>query len=168
MNLPRKNIRVATLQSSLGAIFAASTHKGICALSFCNTKKGMKQIRRSHPQSFIQINDPRLKKILQKIAVSLQNKKAFPPCPLDLNGTPFQKDVWKTLLKIPSGKTRSYAEIARSIGKPKAARAVGNACAQNPVALLIPCHRVIGSNHRLGGYAWGLPMKKQLLKMERL
>ncbi len=88
--------------------------------------------------------------------------------PLDWNGaTDFQRAVWRALQKIPRGQTRSYGEIARSIGKPKAARAVGAACGANPVIVLVPCHRVIAANGKLGGFSCGLSLKKKLLGMEK-
>lgn len=87
-------------------------------------------------------------------------------CPLDLYGTPFQRSVWQTLFAIPYGKTRSYGEIARVIDRPKAVRAVGAANGANPVAIIVPCHRVIGSNGALVGYGGGLPTKEWLLKLE--
>jgi O-6-methylguanine DNA methyltransferase len=87
--------------------------------------------------------------------------------PLDMRGTPFQQRVWKALRAIPYGQTRSYGEIARRIGNPKAARAVGMANHENPVALIVPCHRVIASDGSLGGYACGLQKKSQILQMEK-
>lgn len=87
--------------------------------------------------------------------------------PMKLNGTPFQKAVWEQLKKIPYGETISYAEQARRLGKPKAARAVGNANGRNPIAIIVPCHRVIASDNTLGGYGGGLPCKKILLSLEQ-
>lgn len=87
--------------------------------------------------------------------------------PLDLDGTPFQKRVWKALLAIPYGETRSYGEIARQVGNPKAARAVGMANHENPVAIIVPCHRVIAGDGTLGGYGGGLEKKSRLLGMEK-
>lgn len=88
-------------------------------------------------------------------------------CPLDLHGTPFQVMVWNELLRIPYGQTRSYLEIAQAIGRPKAVRAVGAANGSNPVAIIVPCHRVIGSNGTLTGYGGGLPTKEWLLSLEK-
>jgi O-6-methylguanine DNA methyltransferase len=86
---------------------------------------------------------------------------------LDLSsGTPFQQKVWRAMLTIPRGETRSYAWIAKRIGKPKAARAVGAACGANPVPIIVPCHRVLASDGTLGGFGGGLALKKQLLKLE--
>lgn len=96
-------------------------------------------------------------------------QRAF-TCPLDFRampGSPFQHKVWKALLAIPFGQTRTYGEVARTVGRPKAYRAVGTACRQNPVAIVIPCHRVIGSHGRLAGYSAGLAVKRKLLQLER-
>ena len=87
--------------------------------------------------------------------------------PIELRGTPFQISVWKELSRIPYGETRTYGDIARAIGNPKAVRAVGMACNRNPIWIAIPCHRVIGSNKKLTGYAGGLTMKDALLNLER-
>jgi AraC family transcriptional regulator of adaptative response/methylated-DNA-[protein]-cysteine methyltransferase len=86
--------------------------------------------------------------------------------PLDLRGTAFQQMVWKELRHIPAGQTRSYAEVAKTIGRPKAVRAVANACASNPVALVVPCHRVVQKNGSLAGYRWGVKRKAALLEKE--
>lgn len=90
-----------------------------------------------------------------------------PRLPIDVQATAFQARVWESLRSIPSGETRTYAEVARSVGRPGAARAVARACASNPVALLIPCHRVVGSKGALRGYRWGLKRKRILLALER-
>lgn len=92
-------------------------------------------------------------------------RRAF-QLPLDLRGTPFQQKVWNALLEIPYGETRSYAELARSIGAPKAFRAVGAANGANPIAIVVPCHRVISSGGGVGGYGGGVPLKKRLLALE--
>jgi AraC family transcriptional regulator of adaptative response/methylated-DNA-[protein]-cysteine methyltransferase len=87
--------------------------------------------------------------------------------PLDIQGTAFQRRVWKELQRIPRGETRTYREVARRIGRPRAIRAVGHACATNPVSVVIPCHRVVRTDGSLGGYRWGLERKARLLKRER-
>ena len=96
---------------------------------------------------------------------SLGKRKKF-DVPLDINGTTFQKQVWNALLKIPYGKTISYMEVATLIARPKAARAVGTACGKNNIPIIIPCHRVLATNNKLGGFSGGLNIKKQLLKLE--
>jgi O-6-methylguanine DNA methyltransferase len=100
---------------------------------------------------------------LKSILAGRQPKK-LPP--LDLAGTEFQKSVWNALRKIPAGKTKSYGEIARAIGKPKAVRAVGGACGANPIPVLVPCHRVLAANTKLGGFSGGLDWKRKLLARE--
>jgi AraC family transcriptional regulator of adaptative response/methylated-DNA-[protein]-cysteine methyltransferase len=87
--------------------------------------------------------------------------------PLDIRGTVFQRRVWEALRRIPRGETRTYGEIAREIGAPAAVRAVGSACGANPVALVVPCHRAVRTDGGLGGYAWGLGVKKRLLEIEK-
>jgi O-6-methylguanine DNA methyltransferase len=100
---------------------------------------------------------------LKKILAGDEPKK-FPP--LDTAGTEFQKSVWNAMRKISLGKTKSYGEIARAIGKPRAVRAVGGACGANPVPVLVPCHRVLAANQKLGGFSSGLDWKRSLLKRE--
>ena len=97
---------------------------------------------------------------LQKVA------RRHASLPLDIRGTAFQQQVWRALQKIPAGRTRSYAEVARSIGRPDAMRAVGSACGANPVALVVPCHRVVQTGGGLGGYRWGVERKRELLEAE--
>ena len=103
---------------------------------------------------------------LAEIAEYLAGRRRQFTVPLDLEGTPFQLQVWKALLRIPYGETRSYGEIARAVGRPRAARAVGMANHSNPIAIIVPCHRVIAANGALGGYAGGLAMKSRLLRLE--
>ena len=103
---------------------------------------------------------------LAEIAEYLAGRRRQFTVPLDLDGTPVQLQVWKALLRIPYGETRSYGEIARAVGRPKAARAVGMANHSNPVAIIVPCHRVIAADGSLGGYAAGLSMKSRLLSLE--
>lgn len=118
-----------------------------------------------------QINNPQTSKLSDEAYTQLQeyfnNKREQFNIPLELKGTPFQKQVWSALTKIPYGKTKSYKEIAQDINNPKAVRAVGNANNKNPIAIIIPCHRVIGSNGKLVGYAGGLELKELLLKIEQ-
>ncbi len=97
----------------------------------------------------------------------MTNHPAAGDIPLDVRATAFQARVWQALRQIPRGETRTYAEVAQAIGQPTAVRAVARACASNPVAIAVPCHRVIGSNGALTGYRWGVERKKKLLGMER-
>jgi len=112
-------------------------------------------------------HDGRLADAAAQIEAYLQGKRHNITCPLDMRGTPFQRTVWNALLTIPHGQTRTYADIAVTIGKPSAVRAVGAAIGANPLLIAVPCHRVVGKNGALTGYRGGLAMKKRLLELER-
>jgi len=105
--------------------------------------------------------------VLAQLHEYLEGKRRTFDVPLDLRGTPFQQAVWNQLLRIPYGETRSYSEVAASIGRPTALRAVGRAVGANPVSIVIPCHRVIGKDGSLVGYGGGLPLKERLLALEQ-
>jgi methylated-DNA-[protein]-cysteine S-methyltransferase len=160
-------IYYAVLPSKLlGKIFVASTEKGVCRLDFhTSEKKFLKELKKTAAGEIVKslrMNETALSQLKKYVGGGL---KRF-DCRLDLQGTPFQRKVWKALLKIPYGRTRSYQDIARAIGHPKAFRAVGNANGSNPVSIIAPCHRVIESNGGLGGYGHGLKFKKRLLAFE--
>lgn len=108
-----------------------------------------------------------LKRTVTEVREYLDGNRMDFDIPVNVSGTPFQKRVWDALCRIPYGETRTYGEIARAVGSPRGARAVGMACGQNPVMILIPCHRVIGSTGKLVGFAGGLSMKESLLKLEK-
>jgi methylated-DNA-[protein]-cysteine S-methyltransferase len=148
-------------------IFVASTVKGVCMVDFHTSEKEfLKEARRSLSGEMIK-DDKKNRKALSQIEKYLNGRLKRFDCTLDLRGTPFQKKVWAQLMKIPYGETRSYGEIARAVGRPKAFRAVGNANGANPIPIIAPCHRVIESNGGLGGFGHGLPMKKRLLALEK-
>lgn len=113
------------------------------------------------------IETPLIKKAAEQLKEYLAGKRKEFDIQVEMAGTPFQKLVWKALMNIPYGETRSYKEIAECIGNPMACRAVGMANNKNPIAVIVPCHRVIGSNGRLVGYAGGMDLKKKLLELER-
>ena len=102
-----------------------------------------------------------------KVRAFIAGEGSLARVPLDIRGTVFQRRVWEALRRIPRGETLTYGEIARAIGAPAAVRAVGSACGANPVALVVPCHRAVRADGGLGGYAWGLPVKKRLLEIEK-
>lgn len=108
-----------------------------------------------------------IKETYKQIKEYLEGKRKIFDIPIKMKGTEFQKKVWKELTKIPYGETRSYKQIAEGIGKPKASRAVGMANHNNPIAIIVPCHRVIGTNNKLVGYAGGLDIKEKLLRIEK-
>lgn len=140
--------------TAVGNILIASTKKGVCAVILGDTKKQLLQdLQDRFPSAtFVECS-------LSKV-FSLQKAK------LDLHGTPFQQNVWKALQSIPKGKTSTYADIAKKIGKPKAVRAVAQACGANPIAIRIPCHRVVRSDGAISGYRWGVERKRALLQAE--
>ena len=119
------------------------------------------------PQADIQRDDAALKSMMEAVLRHLEDGAPMAALPLDVRATAFQWQVWQALAAIPPGETRTYGELAAELGKPKAARAVGRACATNPVSLVIPCHRAVGANGSLTGYRWGKERKRALLARER-
>ncbi|HZI77394.1 MAG TPA: methylated-DNA--[protein]-cysteine S-methyltransferase, partial [Gemmatimonadales bacterium] len=119
-----------------------------------------------YPAATLEAGDGMLKDYAAQVVSQIQGGEAR-PLPFDLKGTDFQRQVWEALRRIPRGETRSYQAIASEVGRPNAVRAVAQACARNPLALVIPCHRVIRQTGELGGYRWGLERKKRLLERER-
>jgi len=124
-------------------------------------------LRGRFPRARIVADDAALAGHLRAVLDFLEEPKQALDLPLDLRGTAFQQRVWLTLCRIPVGETRSYAELARMVGDPRAIRAVARSCAANPVSLAVPCHRVVGSDGSLTGYRWGVPRKQALLEKER-
>jgi AraC family transcriptional regulator of adaptative response/methylated-DNA-[protein]-cysteine methyltransferase len=126
-----------------------------------------RDLRAEFPAATIRRDDAALRQPVEKVLNHLTNKEPQLDLPLDIRSTAFQRQVWEQLRAIPYGQTVSYGEVAKALGKPGAVRAVGRACATNPVALVIPCHRVVREDRSLGGYRWGLERKQKLLEQER-
>lgn len=148
----------------LGRILVASTKHGICSIKVGrNDEELVASLRQEYPKAQL-MKTERVRPFVEDVNLHLQGVKV--KLPLDIRGTDFQLKVWAIIQRIPIGETRSYSEVARMIGKPLAVRAVANACASNPVPLIIPCHRVIRKNGSLGGYGLGLPSKRILLALE--
>ncbi len=158
-----ETIRWTTFDSPLGELFIAATSKGICRLTFDDSEASL---HRLFPNATIVKDDGALFEFVAGTLKAIETPLAAPDLPIDVAGTAFQEAVWRELRKIPTGETRSYAEIAAAIGHPKAVRAVGTANGDNHVSVLIPCHRVIRSDGSLGGYGGGLDRKKILLAAE--
>ncbi len=151
----------------LKKVFVASTEKGVCAVDFLKTEKAfLKELRETFAAKIVK-NDRKNRNAMNQLKDYLDGKLRRFNCKLNLEGTPFQKKVWSALTKIPYGQTRSYRDVAKSIGNPRAYRAVGNANGQNPIPLIVPCHRVIESNGGLGGFGHGIKVKKRLLDFEK-
>lgn len=154
--------------SPLGRLLVAVTERGVCAVRMADTDAELeKDLRAEFPAATIRRDEATLRDPVEKILNHLTNKEPQLDLPLDIRSTAFQRQVWEKLRTIPYGQTVSYGDVAKSLGKPGAVRAVGRACATNPVALVIPCHRVVREDQSLGGYRWGLDRKQKLLDQER-
>ena len=148
-------MQYAVIDTPMGPLTVASTEKGIASILFgTHVPEGIAA-------------EPGNRETVEQLTEYFQGKRTRFELPLDVEGTTFQRAVWSELLRIPYGETRSYGEIAKAVGKPGAARAVGMANHDNPIAVVIPCHRVVGSDGSLTGYAGGLHLKSQLLSIER-
>ncbi len=155
-------IRYVTADSPLGPMLVAATDKGICSMNFDDS---VARLKARFPHADVRPDDGTIAPWVAAALAEIEHPTSH-HLPLDVQGTAFQERVWRELRKIPLGETRSYADIANAIGDPKATRAVGTANGQNPVAVLVPCHRVIRSDGSLGGYAGGLDRKRKLLAAE--
>ncbi len=167
------HIDYTTVDSDYGRVLVAATQKGIAAVFLGDNDRTLERdLKRDFPAAEIARNDqalaPRVRNVLARLYGRKPSALDAPDVPLDIVGTAFQWKVWKALTEIPPGQTRSYGEIARRIGEPAAARAVGRACATNQAAGVIPCHRAVGTRGALSGYRWGLARKERLLADERL
>ena len=160
-------IRFTTGSSPLGSVIVATTDKGVCAVSLRESEEGAEESLQSRfPKSEIRRDDVGLQRALDVVRERIAGRKLDDVFPLDLQGTDFQREVWNELLAIPAGSTRSYLDVAQAINRPKATRAVAQACGANPVAVVVPCHRVVMNDGSIGGYS-GLPgVKKALLTAE--
>lgn len=162
----------ATVSTSLGLLLIAATDRGLCCVQFGDREADLlADLRREFPRAVLQpIADPPPPAFAAWIAAlrrHIDEGRPHPDLPLDVRASAFQTRVWTFLRQIPPGETRSYADVAAAIGAPRATRAVARACATNPVALAIPCHRVIRAGGDLSGYRWGRERKRQLLARER-
>lgn len=153
----------ANVETSLGDMMVAATDKGVCCLSF---NEGEDELRARFPNADLKQGGEAFARLLAEVVAQVETPGRPHNIPLDVQGTAFQESVWQELRKIPEGETRSYADIAAAIGKPKAVRAVGSANGANHVAVLIPCHRVVRSDGTMGGYAYGTELKERLLEKE--
>jgi AraC family transcriptional regulator of adaptative response/methylated-DNA-[protein]-cysteine methyltransferase len=160
-------IRYATVSSPLGRLLVGATERGVCSVAIGDDDAALlMSVRREYPNAALERAGDGLPELIEAVVQRLEGNPASAQVPLDVTATAFQWRVWKALQAIPHGTTRSYAEIAATIGRPGAVRAVARACASNRVALLIPCHRVVRSDGDLGGYRWGAERKAELLQRE--
>jgi AraC family transcriptional regulator of adaptative response/methylated-DNA-[protein]-cysteine methyltransferase len=161
-------IRFAVGQCSLGAILVAATQKGICAITLGDDPDALvRDLQDRFPKAQLIGGDREFEQLVARVVGLVETPAQDFDLPLDMRGTAFQQRVWQALRKIPAGKTATYTDIAKRIGRPKAVRAVAAACAGNPIAIAIPCHRVVRLDGDLAGYRWGVARKRALLAKEK-
>ena len=163
------NISYTTISSPIGIILVAATKEGICAVHITDEVVGaVEMLKKEFPKAeTLSRNDNAMLRYAEAVAGYLSNT-LHPDLPLHMQGTEFQKHIWRILMTIPPGETRTYAQIADMAGRPSAVRAVASACGKNKIALLIPCHRIVRKDGTPSGYRWGLKRKEYLLKSEQL
>jgi AraC family transcriptional regulator, regulatory protein of adaptative response / methylated-DNA-[protein]-cysteine methyltransferase len=160
-------IRFAVGEASLGSILVAATESGVCAILLGDDPDALvRDLQDRFPNARLVGADADFEEWVSKAVGLIESPRRGLDLPLDLRGTAFQKRVWHALSEIPPGSTASYSEIARRVGAPGAVRAVAQACAANPVAVAIPCHRVVRRDGALSGYRWGAQRKRKLLERE--
>ena len=164
---PKESIQYVVTSSLFGAVLVARSQQGICAVLIDeSTPTLLEDLQRRFPKASLLQGDEALQNDAPHIARYIETSGPKPTFPLDLRGTAFQKEVWAHLRTIPTGSTATYTDIAEALGRPKSVRAIAGACAANPIAVLIPCHRVIKRDGSLSGYRWGVERKRKLLEME--
>ena len=160
-------IRYAIVDTAIGRMLLAATDSGICSLKLGEDQVLLDELKSEFPRADLVMDAESLEVYTVPIRAYIQGVRTDVDLPLDVSATAFQRMVWNAIKTIPYGETRSYHEVAESIGRAEATRAVARACATNPVALVVPCHRVVGADGSLTGYRWGVQRKAALLEMER-
>lgn len=156
-------------KSPLGKVLVAATERGVSAVYLGDAQeKLIVELHDEYPQAEIFVAGRSTQKWVREIVQRIEGKPVQLELPLDVQATAFQRRVWQELQRIPRGKTRTYSQVARALGAPKAVRAVARACATNPVSIVVPCHRVIREDGNLAGYRWGLARKERLLAVEKI
>ena len=160
-------LRFAVAQGSLGAVLVAATEKGVCAIFLGDDPDALvRDLQDRFPKARLIGGDAGFERRVAQVIGFIEAPRTGLDLPLDVQGTAFQQKVWQALQGIPAGSTASYADVAKRIGAPKAVRAVAQACAANPLAVVIPCHRVVRHDGHLSGYRWGVERKSALLARE--
>jgi len=163
-----ETIRYAMADSPLGRVLVGATERGLCAVLFADDDaEALVDLRERFPQAVLRRDDNDLREAVTFVLGRMKESTSAAAMPFHARATAFQQRVWRALSEIPRGETRTYAEIAEAIGAPKAVRAVGTACGANPLAVVVPCHRVVGADGKITGYRWGVERKKRLLEMEK-
>jgi AraC family transcriptional regulator of adaptative response/methylated-DNA-[protein]-cysteine methyltransferase len=161
-------VRYTCTDSPLGRMLVAATEKGICSIQFADTDDELNEgLKREFPFAMRKRDDESMRRWTSAVLNQMAGHKLNRALPLDIQATAFQRRVWTHLRSLPFGATQSYGEVAKAIGRPTAARAVARACATNPVAVAIPCHRVVREDGAMGGYRWGVERKQALLRLEQ-
>ncbi|MGA9305779.1 MAG: bifunctional DNA-binding transcriptional regulator/O6-methylguanine-DNA methyltransferase Ada [Candidatus Sulfotelmatobacter sp.] len=161
-------VRYAIADSPLGRMLVAATDKGVCAIQFARSDGELIEgLKREFPFAVRKPDQSGLQAWVETLLATMTGHESNAALPLDIRATAFQRRVWTYLQSIPFGATRSYSQVAKAIGRPSASRAVARACATNPVAVAIPCHRVVRKDGDASGYRWGVDRKKALLEMEQ-
>jgi AraC family transcriptional regulator of adaptative response/methylated-DNA-[protein]-cysteine methyltransferase len=161
-------IRFAVAQCSLGALLVAASDKGVCSILLGDDPAALvRELQDRFAEAILVGADRGFERWIAQVVGFVEAPRIGLDLPLDVRGTAFQRRVWEALRRIPAGETLSYAQLAQRIGQPRGARAVAQACAANPIALAIPCHRVIRTDGSLSGYRWGIARKRALLARER-
>lgn len=162
------NIGYSIAKSALGKVLVAATDRGVSAVYLGDTDaKLVAELREEYPRAEIAPATDTFERWVKEIVQRVEGKPPRMELPLDLQATAFQRRVWQELQQIPRGSTRTYSQVAKAMGNPRAVRAVARACATNPVSIVVPCHRVIREDGNLAGYRWGLSRKQQLLAQEQ-
>lgn len=161
-----ETIRYASATSSLGAVVVAATERGVCMVEFGAREDLVAALTRRFPQAKIVPAPHGMAELVDRVVAMIDAPAAGSELPLDIRGTAFQERVWRALTRVPPGETVSYAQLAERIGQPDAARAVARACANNGIAVAVPCHRVVRGSGELAGYKWGTERKRALLARE--
>ena len=161
-------IRYTVVECALGRLLVGATERGICAISLSDDESVLvRALQDEYPAATIERDDQSLSELVLPIVRHLAGDLPDLDLPTDVQATAFQRRVWDALKQIPYGQVRTYREVAVALGQPTAVRAVARACATNPVAVLVPCHRVVRSDGGLGGYRWGIARKEAMLKREQ-
>lgn len=161
-----ERLRFTAFSTPVGSMFLVAGENGVCSVQFAEESRIQGLLKSEYPNAALTRDDAGLAKWARQVRALVAGETASHEIPLDIRGTAFQQKVWQQLRKIPSGKTKTYSEVADAIGRPSAVRAVATACAGNALAVVVPCHRVIHKNGSASGYRWGRQRKQQLLLRE--
>ena len=162
-----QRIAFTSLATPLGHVIAARSERGVCAVRIGHDEASLqRELFAEFPHATLERDDEGLRDLASILALAVRGEGETTSLPLDIQGTAFQVRVWEALRRVPRGTTLTYSELAEHIGSPRAVRAVGSACGANPVALVIPCHRIVRRDGSLGGYRWGIEVKEALLGAE--